>query len=151
MSKPQIPPGSDLSIQQELALSALLAGHSVADSADQAGASIVSVRRWLSKPGPFVRELHARLAERRRQAEAGLGALLPPALQAIRSVLLEGQHESSKIAAAKLVLEHVMASGLYERTLKTTADDDVQDEALAIPELRAVLEAVAKRQEGGHA
>lgn len=75
--------------------------------------------------------------------------MLPAALETLREILEHGQHEACKIAAVRLVLEHVMGEHALGRT--SSVKPEGYDDAIRVPELRAVLDEIAKRQEAASA
>jgi transposase len=112
-------PGN-LPTRQRVAVVALLAGGSVAETAERANVSDRTVRRWLSSE-PFQAALRSEGRAQAREATAHLFAAQREAVQALREAL-RAESPATRVRAARALLE----VGLRH----LSDDDDERIEAL---------------------
>ena len=96
----------NLSLSQQKAIDALMKGRNVAGSAEAAGVSVRTLRRWRTLP-LFRAELQARAGESLEDTSRRLSATMTAAPGVIADIMTDGTAPAGvRLAAAKAALEN---------------------------------------------
>src|SRR5690242_5985781 len=105
----------------ELFISALLSSRSVEEAAVKTKIALITARRWMRDPG-FIEQFREARKEVMQQAISQIQQATIESIAALREVVVHGESEGSRVAAARTILENGLRSYQFEQ-LESRVED----------------------------